>query len=192
MDTIRYQPSLSSALLWGLLVLLGPSQPSAGATEELRIISASTRLVDRVYRLDADIAYQLSPDPLEAVENGVPIVFELKIVVERSRNWLPDETVATLLQQYRFKYHALTKLYLVTNLNSGERASFRTRESALRAMGRVRNLPLIDESLLQPDQRYQVRLKVGLDIEALPAPLRLMAYVSPEWWRSSDWFSWQL
>jgi hypothetical protein len=122
----------------------------------------------------------------------VPIVFELVIRVVRRRRWIPNESVASLLQQYRLKYHALTELYLVTNLNSGERSSHPTMRSALREMGRIRNLPVIDASLLQSGQDYQVELRVELDIESLPAPLRLLAYLSLDWWSSSEWHQWRL
>jgi hypothetical protein len=112
--------------------------------------------------------------------------------VSRLRQWLPNETVASLLQQYRLKYHSLTETYLVTNLNSGVRRSFPTMRSALREMGKIRNLPVIDVSLLEPGQDYWIELRVGLDIEALPAPLRLMAYLSGDWWTTSEWLKWQL
>ena len=183
-------PRLCTLFLAATLIALSPGANAENSV--FRITNAATRALDGVYRLDADIEYNLPPEPLEALENGVPIAFELVIRVVRKRPWLPDEAVATLLQQYRLKYHSLTELYLVTNLNSGERRSYPTMRSALREMGKVRNLPIIDIGLLESGQDYQVELKVGLDIEALPAPLRLLAYLSSDWWTSSEWVKWQL
>ena len=39
---------------------------------------------------------------------------------------------------------------------------------------------------------YSVRLQASLDIEALPLPLRPLAYVSPSWHLSSEWYTWDL
>jgi hypothetical protein len=107
-------------------------------------------------------------------------------------NWIWSEPVATLRQRYRFKFHSLTQRYLVTNLNSGDRQSFRSRRLALDYIGLVRNVPIIDASLIDSRQEHSVRVRAGLDIESLPPPLLLLAYVSTSWRLTSEWQSWPL
>ncbi len=81
---------------------------------------------------------------------------------------------------------------LVRNLNSGERRSFSSRPAALRFMGQIHEFPLLDSGLLAPDQRYEGALQARLDLDTLPAPLRLFAYFSEDWRLISEWYSWSL
>ena len=65
-------------------------------------------------------------------------------------------------------------------------------EGALTGLGTIRGLPILDDSLLSANAEYFVRMRVGIDLEALPAPLRLLAYISGEWRAKSQWQEWQL
>jgi len=42
------------------------------------------------------------------------------------------------------------------------------------------------------DQHYFGMVKTALEIEALPLPLRPVAYLTPQWHLSSGWFEWPL
>ena len=136
--------------------------------------------------------YALYAAALDALQNGVPLTVELDMEVRRRRPWLWDETVYTLTQRFRLEYHTLSRQYLVSNLNSGERRGFPTRSGALRFMGQIVDFPLLDNGLLDPNGRYEGALRARLDIEALPAPLRLLAYLSDDWRLASEWYSWSL
>ncbi len=176
-----------------LLCVLCAGTPALGATADtFRIVEADTRLSEGVYLLDAEVEFDLGPKPLEALKNGVPLVIEAQIEILQRRKWLPDTSVAALVQRYRLKFHPLTEQFLVTNLNGGERENFRTMEGALTGLGTIRGLPILDDSLLSANAEYFVRMRVGIDLEALPAPLRLLAYISGEWRAKSQWQEWQL
>lgn len=174
------------ALLLGLLWTMGSH--AAG----FEVISAATRLEGGVYRLNAHIEYRFSNAALEALQNGVPLTVEIEMEVRRRRSWVWDETVYALTQRFQLDYHALSQQYLVTNLNSGARRAFPTRSAALGFMGRIQDFPLLDRSLLAKNERYEGALRVRLDIEALPAPLRLFAYLSADWRLTSEWRAWPL
>jgi hypothetical protein len=173
-----------------LLILLLPAPLLADQLMQIR--DGEVRLDDGVYLLDARIHYELSDAAREALDNGVPLVMALQIEVQRSRWWWWNAEVAMLEQRYRLQYHALSERYVVTALNSGESRSFRSLETLLAELGRIQGLPVIDAGLLDPDEHYIVRARVGLDIDALPRPLRAVAYISPEWQLTSDWQSWSL
>jgi hypothetical protein len=51
---------------------------------------------------------------------------------------------------------------------------------------------LIGKSELAPEKQYLLAVKVNFDRDALPLPLRPIAYVDPQWYLSSDWTSWPL
>jgi hypothetical protein len=173
-------------LLWALLWTAGAW--AAG----FDVVSASTRLEGGVYHLNARIDYRFSGAALEALQNGVPLTVELEMEVRRRRAWLWDETVYALAQRFQLEYHTLSRQYLVSNLNSGERRGFPTRSSALQFMGQIADFPFLDKGLLDPDQRYEGALRARLDIEALPAPLRVFAYLSDDWRLTSEWRTWPL
>ena len=176
-------------VLLALLVLLRVTDVQAAGFD---VIEASTRLGDGVYRLNAQIEYSFSEPALDALQNGVPLTIELLMEVRRRRSWVWDETVYSLVQRFRLEYHALSRQYLVHNLNSGERRNFSTRPAALRFMGRIHEFPLLDRSLLAPDRRYEGALRVQLALDTLPTPLRLFAYLSEDWQLTSEWYTWPL
>jgi len=180
--------------LWLALLLLGTSllPGAAAARDEAFVIkSVETRLVNGVYHLDTRIDYRFSDEALNALRSGVPLLILLDIQVLQDR-WYWDRTLAELEQGYLLLYHALSEQFIIHNLNSGAQEHFRSLGAALRSLGRIDNLPLIDAKLLQPDEAYKVRLRTHLDIESLPAPMRPLAYISSDWQLDSDWVTWPL
>jgi len=153
------------------------------------IDAASTQNNKGVYQLNADIRYELSEEVLEALNNGVAITMQLTINIKRPRAYLWDKSIATLLQRYALKYHALSGQYIVQFLSSGKQRSYLSLASALRALGRVRELPILNQTVIQVPPNAVVHLRSELDTNALPAPLRPVAWLSREWKLRSEWFT---
>ena len=172
--------------------LLGFCLVTQLAHADITIRSVETTYKDKVYLLNANIEYQLSEAAVDALKNGVPLILLLDIEVEQHRKWWWSKNIATLEQGYLLLYHALTEKYLVTNLNSSAQNNYRSLQAALDALGHIRSLPILDEKLLEPEARYFVNVRMHLDIEALPAPMRPFAYLSSDWRLESDWYSWPL
>ncbi|MEJ2528926.1 MAG: DUF4390 domain-containing protein, partial [Gammaproteobacteria bacterium] len=63
------------------------------------------------------------------------------------------------------------------------------RDVAIAALGDIQGMPVIKHSQLEKGKIYRVGLRASLDIDALPLPLRPMAYLSPSWNLSSEWRS---
>lgn len=183
-------PNRSRRWLAALLLALAAIGPLHAAGFSVR--DASTRLSDGVYRLDADLGFRFSEQAIQALQNGVPLTLRVDIEVARSRWWWLDATVATLEQRYRIKYHAFSDKYLVHNFNSGAFYTYPTLAGAVDALGRIRDLPLLDRKLVAEDEAYEVAIRVYLDIEALPSPLRPIAYITPAWHLTSEWTTWSL
>lgn len=177
------------SLLLALVCLLGGTQAAA---RETRIVEARTLLVENVYRLGAHIEFDFNETLEDALHNGVPLLIELRIEVLRERQWLWPELVAELRQRFKLEYHALSRRYLVKNFSTGGQHSFRTMLDALNYIGNIYDLPLIDAQLLKEDQQYSVRMRADIDVEALPTPVRLWAYLGSEWSLKSKWFRWPL
>jgi hypothetical protein len=178
--------------LMALTIGLLPGVASAAEEPGFMVRSAGSVLVDKVYQLNAKIHYGFSDEALDALDNGVPLVVELAIEIEKKRDYVWNETVASLLQRYQLSYEALTQRYVVTNLNSGADNYYGSRPAAIAALGDVVNLPILDAGLLDPEEQYIVSLQASLALDALPVPMRVLGYFSSNWHISSEWFSWPL
>ncbi len=184
---------LTAIFLGGMLSLsLTDNAQSAEDEFGFNVRAAHTRLVDDVYLLYAQIHYHLSPPVREALDNGLPLTLEIQVEVLRDYFGVYDYAVATLSQRFRIQYHALSRQYLVKNLNSSSQYNHSSLSSALAALGSISELPILDRRLLKAGTYYSARVRSRLDIEALPTPLRLSAYLNSDWRQTSEWYSWPL
>ena len=176
--------------LW-LAALAPPAVQGAPEEPGFSVREAEIRLVGETYRLDAGVDFAFSPESLEAMENGVPVTVLIEIEVLRERPLL-DERIHRLRVGYRIETHALSSRYVLTDLRSGRTHAYRSFEDLRAGLGEIRGLPVLERRRLGSGHRYRVRLRARLDIEALPSPLRPLAYLSPLWRLRSDWFSFDL
>ncbi len=144
------------------------------------------------YVLNADIGYVFSSRALDALQNGVPLTLIVRVKLHRYRKYAWNKSIVNTKLRYRLSYHALLRRYRVVNDGLGMQRNFGDMNDALAALGEVRGAPLIGANRIDPDHSYIAQVKVSLDIESLPLPLRSVAYVIPQWHISSAWFKWQL
>jgi len=184
--------ALPAALL--SLLLLAATSPARAADEQPGFVihTAYTELVNGVYYLDADIGLNLSDDAVNALENGLPITVKLQIEIIKHRSWWLNSTAAKLEQSYQISYHALSRRFIVTNLNSGDQQSYSSYREAVTNMGQVSDLPIIDAKLLDAGAHYNIRMRAVLDVTTMPGPLQLFASLFEGWNLSSDWYQWVL
>jgi hypothetical protein len=57
-------------------------------------------------------------------------------------------------------------------------------------MGTLNEISFEMPSLARTEQNYVLDVRVSLDIESLPAPLRPVAYTSLDWHLNSGWTTW--
>lgn len=173
------------------LVLLLVALPPAIAAPVFEVHEARTRLAKGVYLLDARADIALDADTIEALQSGVPltIIVEMEVLRERA---VVNERIARVTARYRLEVHALSGQYVVTDLAIGASRSFRSYDRAIEHLGHLRDFPLFDAALLQDDQRYVLRIRARLDIEALPSPMRLVAYFDSLWRLPGSWSDWEL
>jgi hypothetical protein len=173
-------------------VSLAKAQESTSEQGFFNVRSASTSLVNGVQELDARLQLILSAEALGALNSGVPLTIELNLEVIRVKRFMLDATDAELSLQYELEYRPLSQRYIVRNLNSGDQDSFATLYSALNNLGRVQELPIIDNSLLDPNAEYRIRLQALLSTRSYPAALRLLFFWRGDWQIKSDWYEWRL
>ena len=137
--------------------------------------------------MGGDMSFHFSKAALEALANGLPLAVDTEIVLRPVDKWYWQKSIASYNYKMEIQYHALSQQYLVTEINASYPKAFLTQSSALIALGRINELPLIELSLLDPDAKYQVSVRSSLDSESLPVPLRPLTYLSDEWRLRTDW-----
>lgn len=185
------------AALWSVLGLmlvaaLGLSPPlAAEEMGEFSISDAHAWASGNSRLLDAQFSIHLSSGAREALENGVPLTFELQTQLVRKHDWLWDSVVVEHVQVRQLEYHALSRSFLVKDMATGRQSNYSRLDDALQAAGTIEKL-LITSKPLDSSRSYEIRLRGSLDIESLPTPVRLLAYVSSDWDMKGDWYTWQL
>ena len=174
------------AYLFGVLFWL---LPLSGYADEFaaEIKQAEITLDGGSYVLSADIVYQLSEKAMEALQNGVPLFWDIQVKIQQQRDVLWNKTLVDKAIRYRLQYHALLNMYRVRNESNGEIYNFSTLSGAIGLMSAIRDFRLIEKAELDPEKQYLCVMRVNFDREALPLPLRPIAYIDPQWYLSSEW-----
>ena len=167
--------------------------PLARAEEgHVAVRSASMDATQSVLLLNADLDIELPEGARQAVRDGVELTLDIEVRLYRARNFWLDDSIAVLEQRYELSFHALTERYVVRNRNSGAYNTYASLDEALEQLRSVQSLPVLDKSLLDPDERYEARLRASLDVHTLPGSLRVVLFWTDDWEQHSDWHTWPL
>jgi hypothetical protein len=183
---------VSALVLLAFCAVGGTQALASEAPRRFEIRSAFAAPAESVYMLNARLGFTLPEGARAAIRDGVALTLDLEIEVNRARRFWLDETVATLEQHYELVYHALSERFLVRNVNSGEQTSWPTLEDAVESLQLVDRLPILDQSLVLPDFRYEVSLRGRLDVRNLPEALRIVLFWVDDWRQQTDWYTWPL
>lgn len=134
---------------------------------------------ERGLALSAEFAVELGPRLEEAVGRGVPLNFRFEFDLTRKRWYWADEHVAGRVLHYKLGYHALTRQYRLT-LDSLHH-NFDTLDDALRTLGRVARLHVVDRGALLAGETYHAAVRLSLDHSQLPKPLQVDALADRDW-----------
>ena len=181
----------ASALAACLLFICAPMAWSASPDLDFSVRHVDTRTEGETWLLDAGIDLEFNRESRVAMESGVPLTVLLEVEVVRER-FLRDEGVRRIRMPYRIQRHALSERYVVTYVPSGKSRTYGAIEDASAMLGTLRGLTLVERAELLPGQIYRARLRARLDIEAMPSPLRPLAWFRSLWRLRDDWFTWVL
>lgn len=164
----------------------------AGA--DFKVAEVQPRLEGKTLVLNGRLDLALSPKVEEALTKGIRLDVTIDVRLYRRRWYAWNQGVGSWTLHRRISYHALSGQYLVSTSVSDpdNRESHGSMLEALRALGVLDDLKLPLETEVAADGEYSVELRASLDIEALPAPLRPVAYTSLDWRLNSGWSTWKL
>ncbi len=158
----------------GCLLFLG--QALAGTIEPQK---AELVLDEQGVALNADFAIKLGPRLVDAVERSVPLNFRFEFDLTRKRWYWANEHVTGRVIPSKLSFHALTRQYRLTR--GTQQQSFDSLDEALKALGQVVRLHVVDKTLLIPGETYRAAVRLSLDHEQLPKPLQVDALAHRDW-----------
>lgn len=180
--------NIKRSLFFFLLLL---ASTASLAIENFKVSSAIVSKIGNGYTLDAQIEYPLTARVIEALDHGVPITFQQQIRLIRAipilgKYWQWQSTRWQANLNYQLRYHALSKQYILLTLDTRKQRSFPSLESALHELGKIENFNLPPE-FLTDTLVTQLQVRSGIDLHALPTPMRPGALISNKWQLSSPW-----
>ena len=178
---------LVSVMLLILLVI-----PANLVAEPATPIKGESFLLNGVYYSNIEIEFLFNNDYLEALNSGLVFDIDLDFLVVNVRKRRLNREIGKLSQKYTLKYNAFTQRYTILNVNTGREVSRSSVGSALQYLGSIRNLPTIDDSLINIDQNYQVYLQVSTRAQGVPNWIKALTF-----WRDNldfvtEWIQWPL
>ncbi len=144
------------------------------------------------YALNADIQFHFSKEALKALEHGIALQIDIEVQAKQSRKWLWDKKIRKKILRQRLEHQPLSGQYLITDLDTGIKRNFHNFHHALKFLGSINDYPFLKLASLERGKTYTALVRVSLNKESLPAPLRLSAYISSDWQLSSPWYQWTI
>lgn len=161
----------------------------AWAASDFQILSAHVYRHNMVYYLDARARTRLDDKLRSALHNGVSLLltYDVRVVQPGAWFWF-DDTVASLNQRYRLRYHPLSRRYLVDNLNTGVSLSYARLSDALEMIDHLHGFPVLDQSLVPKHGSVVTDVRLRVDTGDFPLPLRVRAFFNAAWRPASPWY----
>ena len=83
-------------------------------------------------------------------------------------------------------------MYRVSNDSNSSVNNFSTLQAALDLLATLRDYQLVEKIKLSDKEPYIAGMKITFEQDALPLPLRPIAYTNSQWFLSSNWYLWPL
>ncbi|OGT83914.1 MAG: hypothetical protein A3H91_05085 [Gammaproteobacteria bacterium RIFCSPLOWO2_02_FULL_61_13] len=192
LNVFRPNPGLCFRALAGGLLLLALGAAKAESDDAVEVLSAASNVYDGWHVLDASIRFAFDAELFVALEHGVQLNIDVLVEIRRQRKWLWDPVISSHRLGFTLQHHPLTGAYVVTEPIAKTRHEFPDAREALQFLGTIRNYHLLNAGLLTQGETYDGYIKARLNIDALPAPLKPVAYVSRKWRVESAWLKWSL
>jgi hypothetical protein len=162
------------------------------AHADFKVAELQPRLVDNALIVNGSMQLELSRKVDEALSKGIelPVIIEVRLYRQRAFLW--NQKIESWTLRRTLRYHALSGQYIVSADNNAD--SFLSANDALKHLGTLSELRLSlnDSETTSTADEYLMKLRAHIDIEALPAPLRPVAYTTLSWHMNTGWTTWNV
>ncbi len=159
---------------------------------EITVKKVTSTVINDIYVVNAKLNYKLGEKTIEALENGIPLTFYIEVEFEQLRKLIWNKELIRHNHYMQLEHHPLSDQYVLTNLTTSDQLSFNSLNDALVKLGKISKLAITETKNITIDTALVGRFRTGLDIESLPPPMRLQAWLSSEWRTSSGWYEWEI
>lgn len=175
-----------------IIILLIYLQLHQTAVAQISMIDLQPTQKENAYYISTKFNIEFNKQILDALEHGIPLTFNIELKAQAKRKWLPGYTVTSKTISYHLRYQPLTEDFLTINLETGVRNFYDTLTGALSNICQLNNHKLIDSHVLRNDLEYNGLIRIYLDRDKLPSPMRPQAYFSDKWQLETKWHKWQI
>ena len=176
-----------------LLLLLVFLHSPVSSAEGFNIEDARASFSQNALSVEASFDLQLSDAVDEALHNGVDIQLLTTLDLYTQRPYVWDKRIAQWAFTQQIRYHTLTNRYVLTSPQLKESKSFSSLSGLLEEISTFSfESDIMGETLPTSKHGYKLQLRIALDSSVLPAPLRVMKYISPAWKLRSDIHEWSI
>lgn len=178
-----------------ILLLMSVFTISIGAQkseEGIKVVEVSSYEDERNYYMDAKIETHLPEYLKQAVYNGIPLPLLLQIEVKESNGWWFDRSLVTIERRFLLHYLPLYDAIRLDNVSTGSSNHHSSLETALRKVGSFNKFPILDKEHFSTENGIYARIRLKVDVSALPKPLRADSLLGGSWNISSEWKQWAL
>jgi hypothetical protein len=172
------------ASLASLCLLTLTACGSGQAGHEFRIQQVSVTPVYQAISASFSQSLQLSPQARDALEHGVDLTIRFDMDLREGGSMIRR---ATDSRRYVISYLPLSRRYELRGPQGTRPQTFPRLRHLLSELDRV-NLVLATGPLTAGE--YELRVRVRMDKQRLPAPMRLPALLSAQWRHDSEWSTW--
>jgi len=176
----RFLLLLFVALIW-----------QSAAYAQFTVIDGKTKILSESLSISARCNLDLTPEVEEALNNGIELhlIFQFRLYMVRPFIW--DNRLADWEQGYILKYHSLYDQYLLIDDSTNEQESFISVREAMESLSDFKTtLPAITATLPKSESGYRMGMRVRLNKNKFPSPLKLLGEISPSWDLDSSWKLW--
>lgn len=184
---------MNTTIIRVLAALIFLSLAPLSKADDFSIVSAQASFSENALSVQARFDLQLSEAVSEALHNGVNIQLLTTLDLFTRRAYVWDKRIARWAFTHQISYHTLTDRYVLTSPQLEGSKSFSSLSDLLEDIGQFNfQSDIIGETLPSSKHGYKLQLRVVLDPSVLPAPLRVMKYISPAWSLRSDIHEWTI
>ena len=139
--------------------------------------------------LTSSFGLKLSPALVDAVNHGIPLVFQMEVELKRSRWYWTDEILYRTQINRRLTYNTLVRNYRVSEGSTG--SNFLNLEDAVAYIARPVEWRL-PAGQAKTGEMIDVALRFRLDPAFLPKPFQVVSIGDRDWRIDSDWRNFRL
>lgn len=174
-----------------LCLILLYSAPMAANARDFTIESAHATFDQTSLSVDARFKLQLSEAVSEALHNGVNIQLLTTLDLFTQRAYIWDPRIAQWAFTQQISYHSLTNRYVLTSPQQKESRSYSSLNDLFSDIEDFNfQSDILGDTLPESKHGYKLQLRIVLDNTVLPAPLRVLTYISPAWKLRSNIHEW--